>query len=138
MVLRENGRVEVYSDFILVNHIYDPTFQCVDIEIGNSYFFLKHAVDSHLVTEQDDFDKLEFKFRKVKMKLKNRIGPSTLNPENTLDFMEQVIHRRAAPFYRMYTQMINFATFTIVAHRNLISMFNMGVNDRWEDTIQVS
>lgn len=88
LVLRENGRVEIYSDFILVNHIYDPTFQCVDIEIGNSYFFLKHVVDSHLVTGADDSTKLEYKFRKVKMKLKNRIGPSTLNPENTLDFME--------------------------------------------------
>ena len=72
------------------------------------------------------------------MNLKNRIGPSTLLPEKSLDFMEQVIHRRAAPFYRMYVQMINFATFTIVAHRNLISLYNMGSSDRWEDTIQIS
>ena len=49
---------------------------------------LKHVADSHLVTGADDSTKLEYKFRKVKMKLKNRIGPSTLNPENTLDFME--------------------------------------------------
>ena len=38
----------------------------------------------------------------------------------------------------MYVQMINFATFTIVAHRNLLSMYNMGSRDMWEDTIQVS
>lgn len=32
LVLRENGRFEVYSDFMLVNDYWDPKNQCIDIE----------------------------------------------------------------------------------------------------------
>ena len=46
IVLRENGRVEVYADFILVDHFYDPNQQCVDIEIGNTNIYLKIVKDS--------------------------------------------------------------------------------------------
>lgn len=46
IVLRENGRVEVYADFILVDHFYDPNQQCVDIEIGNNNIYLKIVKDS--------------------------------------------------------------------------------------------
>ena len=37
--------------------------------------------------------------------------------------------------------MINFSTFTIVAHRNMISLFDMGsvgaTKDQWEDTLDL-
>ena len=37
--------------------------------------------------------------------------------------------------------MINFSTFTIVAHRNMISLFDMGsvgaTKDQWEDTLKL-
>ena len=41
LVLRENGRFEVYSDFILVNQYFNPSLQCVDIETDFDQFYLK-------------------------------------------------------------------------------------------------
>ena len=42
-----------------------------------------------------------------------------------------VLHRRISDYFKIYTSIINFANFIIVAHRNLISIFNMNNND-WE------
>ena len=41
LVLRENGRFEVYSDFILVNQYFNPSLQCVDMETDFDQFYLK-------------------------------------------------------------------------------------------------
>ena len=41
MAIRENGRLEVYSDFILVNEYINPYYQCVDIESGQDEFYMK-------------------------------------------------------------------------------------------------
>ena len=41
VVVRENGRVEFYSDFILVNEYYNPGLQCIDIATDFNQFFLK-------------------------------------------------------------------------------------------------
>ena len=124
--MREDGSVEIYSDFILVDKYNDPILQCVDVEAGNHSFFFKMVKNSHLISMNTQIEELEFEFRKVKKNMRNRIGPSTMAADHQLSRMEQVTHRRVAPFYRLYTQMINFATFTIVAHRNLISLYNMG------------
>ena len=47
IVLRENGRYEVYSDFMLVYEKWDPIKQCVDIETDFDQFYFKFAKDSH-------------------------------------------------------------------------------------------
>ena len=49
LVVRENGRVEFYSDFILVNEYYNPRLQCIDIATDLNQFFLKFVRDSHQI-----------------------------------------------------------------------------------------
>ena len=49
LVVRENGRVEFYSDFILVNEYYNPRLQCIDIATDLNQFFLKFVTDAHLI-----------------------------------------------------------------------------------------
>ena len=49
VVVRENGRVEFYSDFILVNEYYNPRLQCIDIATDLNQFFLKFVKDAHLI-----------------------------------------------------------------------------------------
>ena len=41
VAVRENGRFEVYSDFMLVNEYFDPKLQCVDVETDFNQFYLK-------------------------------------------------------------------------------------------------
>ena len=36
-----------------------------------------------------------------------------------------VIHRRIADYFKLYTTIVNFANFILVAHRNMISVYNM-------------
>ena len=61
IVLRLNGRWEVYSDFMLVYDWYDKTHQCVDIETDFNQFYLKFVENSHKILEPvrlDAFDDL--------------------------------------------------------------------------------
>ena len=49
-----------------------------------------------------------------------------------------MIHRRVANFVQLYTQVINYSTFMLVTHRNMISVYNMKKkkgNNNWGDTI---
>ena len=48
LVLRENGRVEIYSDFMKVSEYYNALSPCVDIETTTTNFFLK-CVDNTTV-----------------------------------------------------------------------------------------
>ena len=41
LVLRQSGRFEVYSDFMLVNEYMNPKQQCIDIETDFNQFVLK-------------------------------------------------------------------------------------------------
>lgn len=49
-----------------------------------------------------------------------------------------MIHRRVANFVQLYTQVTNFSTYMLVAHRNMISVYNMQDNsdNNWMDTIE--
>ena len=60
LVLRDNGRFEVYSDFMLVNEYVNPQLQCVDIETDFNQFYLKFVKNAHHVTEDTNFADLEF------------------------------------------------------------------------------
>ena len=53
LALRQNGRIEVYSDFILVNEFYNPQMQCVDIASDFNQFYFLSVIDSHLITPQN-------------------------------------------------------------------------------------
>ena len=201
--MREDGSVEVYSDFIYVGQIYDEKNPCIDIEAGAFNFFFRSvqakaikitqdmerirkayklraygaynkpnfldnnfhiilredAPDTNLLTgndsvkdvgytldktnsnlifmdpeelKDDDLKKL-VAIRRVKKKWKNRIAKNTMQEEVILDGWEEVLHERVAPFLRLYTAMTNIATFMIVSHRNMISIFNMGEMDEAVD-----
>ena len=45
IVVRQNGRVEFYSDFMLVNEYFNTDVQCVDVETDFHQFYLKFAKD---------------------------------------------------------------------------------------------
>ena len=55
LVLRMNGRFEVYSDFSLVNEHYNPKLQVVDIKTDFNWFYLKFARECHKL-KKEDFD----------------------------------------------------------------------------------
>ena len=59
MVVRENGRVEFYSDFILVNEYYNPKLQCIDIATDLNQFFLKFVTNSAKISEDSHISDLE-------------------------------------------------------------------------------
>ena len=63
LVLRENGRFEVYSDFILVNEYYDPKKQCVDIDTDFNQFFIKFVKDADKVDVNTEMSELQFEVR---------------------------------------------------------------------------
>ena len=56
-----------------------------------------------------------------------------MQKEQILDGWEEVLHERVAPFYKLYTAMTNIATFMLVSHRNMLSVFNMG---EMEDVVE--
>lgn len=56
-----------------------------------------------------------------------------------IESWNQVMHRRFSQYVKLYTEMVNFSTFLIVAHRNLISMYDMRKTDKaWVDTKRIS
>ena len=58
-----------------------------------------------------------------------------------IESWNQVMHRRFSQYVKLYTEMVNFSTFLIVAHRNLISMYDMRAenpDEGWVDTKKIS
>ena len=63
LVLRKNGRFEVYSDFMLVNEYMNPHSQCVDIETDFNQFYLKFVNNCEKITHKSKFEDLSFELR---------------------------------------------------------------------------
>ena len=59
IAVRQNGRIEVYSDFMLVDEYYKPEHQCVDVETNFNQFFLK------MVKKCDTFKTTDFDWKPV-------------------------------------------------------------------------
>ena len=69
---------------------------------------------------------------------RNRIGERTIARDlNTLDGWNEVIHKRVSPFVLLYSEVTNFATYMIVAHRHLLSIYDLGIEKCWTDTVQL-
>lgn len=67
IVVRLNGRVEVYSDFMLVNEYFNLDLQCVDVETDFNQFYLKFVknsgeIDQAVHTEAD----LDYEIRQIR------------------------------------------------------------------------
>ena len=63
IVVRMNGRFEVYSDFMLVNEYINPKLQCVDVETDFNQFVLKFVEKSNKVKEGDFKEELKYQIR---------------------------------------------------------------------------
>ena len=149
LILRKNGSVEIYNDFILKNCLDDKKLQCVDISAGQVYFFFKMIKNSHLVTADTDpqllWDKskenrqIEVEYHYVAKTWENRIGAQTIAKDDTelLDEWKEVIHKRVSSYVKLYNTVTNFSTFMILSHRNLLSIYDLGVNNRWVDTVKI-
>ena len=107
MVLRENGRFEVYSDFILVNEYYNHELQCVDIATDFNEFYFKFVDKSHLVTPTNTSD-LNFRVRRVPHFWRNRIGFNT-SKEISDRKWNAVIHKRISGYFALYSQILLFS-----------------------------
>ena len=109
MVLRENGRIEVYSDFILVNEYYNYELQCVDIATDFNEFYFKFVADSHLVTPENAHqDNLTFKVRRAPHFWRNRISFNT-SREISAKKWNAVIHKRISGYFALYSQILIFS-----------------------------
>ena len=88
MLLRENGRVEIYADFILVDTIEPEDMMTVDIGVGQTNFFLKVLSKGQVIDEDTDPSTLKFEYHRVKKHWKNRIGRGTLTADNKMTYIE--------------------------------------------------
>ena len=101
--MRENGRFEVYSDFILVNEYTNPRLQCVDIDTDFDKFVLKFVKKADQVTNETKFEELKFQIRRIHHTWRNRIGFATSKVLNQYEKFEWAIHTRIASFFKLYT-----------------------------------
>lgn len=142
LVVRENGRFEVYADFILVNEYTNPKLQCVDIATDFNQFYLKFVKHADRVTANTKLTKLKFQIRQVMHIWRNRISISTTKVKKNIAKWDWVIHRRIAKYFRLYSQILNFSMYMLVSHRNMISIFDMtgtqAEGGHWVQTISFS
>ena len=148
IVLRENGRFEVYSDFMLVREYQNSQLQCVDVETDFNQFFFKFVKNSdqvspatHSVNADGPGLPLRYDIRQVLHSWRNRISINTAEKLKYHDMWDYVIHNRISDYFRMYTQHLNFSNFLLVSHRNMISVYRKTTSpqdDGWVDTIKFS
>ena len=125
IVVRENGRFEVYSDFMLVNEYTNPAYQCVDVETDFSQFMLRFVKNSHIVTDETLKDELEFEIRRVRHFWRNRISFSTSKVVPDDRKWRSVVQKRICGHFNLYTSIMNFSMYMLVSHRNMISIYDM-------------
>ena len=133
IVVRENGRFEVYSDFMLVNQYYRPNYQCVDVETDFSQFMLRFVKNSNKVslgTHSKDGNEegkcgLEYEIRRVRHFWRNRISFSTSKVVPDDRKWRSVVQKRICNYFNLYTSILNFSMYMLVAHRNMISIYDM-------------
>jgi len=128
MVLRENGRIEFYSDFILVNEYYNPNLQCVDIATDLNEFFLKFVKQAKKVTrEKTNLSDLTYEIRHVPHFWRTRLGFNTTKLLKSQNW-GSTIHKRISNYFRLYSEVLHFSRYMLVSHRNMISVFDMARN----------
>ena len=71
---------------------------------------------------------------------RNRISYSTSNVKKDNEKWKYVLHHRIAKHFCIYSQILNFSMHMVVAHRNMISIFDMSKGEAeeasWTDTVQ--
>ena len=126
IVVRASGRFEVYSDFMLVYEYYNQQHQCVDVETDFGSFFLKFVKNCDAYDENTDLRDLVTEVRQIRHFWRNRISMHTASKsKKTSTCWTNALHQRIAGYFKLYTQIMNFSMFMLVAHRNMISVYDM-------------
>ena len=63
IVVRQNGRIEIYADFMLVNEYVNPLYQCVDVGTDFNQFYLKFIKNCEKVDFAESEENLEVEVR---------------------------------------------------------------------------
>ena len=124
LILRQNGRVEVYSDFTFTN-AFDMSPQnlfCVDIDHDNDFFYMKYL---NLARENNEE---QFIIRKVAIKWRTKIKFNYTVEVKHVEWTS--LNSKFSNYFRLITKFINLSNYFIVAHRHYISVFNMR-KDQW-------
>ena len=159
-MVRENGRLEVYSDFMLVSDYLTDERQCVDIETDFNQFFLKFVINADKVTsettvadltkntleksqekrktafanESTSADKKpRYEIRQMRHFWRNRISFNTSSEKKNYEAWNLVVHNRISKYVQLYTQILDFSMHILVSHRNMISVFDMRKNSASDD-----
>lgn len=106
MLLRMDGTVEFYSDFIYTDIYKEKDNICVDIEIGAQDFFFKNLnIEENKkplaetlendVSTSERAKEFKYNYSRVATSWKNRIGPSTIKraKKSEVSTFEQVVDR---------------------------------------------
>ena len=102
IVVRENGRMEVYSDYILVNEYYNPKFQCIDVRTDFNKFSLKFVKDADKVDRTMQASDLKIEIRYVPHFWRNRISLDT-SKSMSVEKWHWTLHKRIASYFNLYT-----------------------------------
>ena len=77
------------------------------------------------MTEDTYFEELSYCVKKANHSWRNRISIHTTRQSSSIESWDYIIDRRVSSFYRPYKQFINFTNKMIVAHSNMLSIYNM-------------
>lgn len=131
--------VSMYANFMLIEdwnldvELPDEQVDDLDIETDMTYYYV-----NTLGVAQEEFktkDKRDHQPRhrlfKCLMKLNNQIKPEAFEECKTTYKFDISLHTRIAPFFKLYTGLLNVSTFFLVSHRNYITLFDLkeGVNN---------
>ena len=106
--MRQNGRLEVYADFMLVNEYINPQLQCVDVETDFNQFYLKFVKNCAQVDQSYRYDQLDFVVRQVRHFWRNRISFNTSKLKRSAECWNYVLHKRVSRYFKLYSQVLNF------------------------------
>ena len=136
IVVRLNGRWEVYSDFMLVYDWQDPNVQCVDVETDFNQFYLKFVKNSMDVVknemkgiEKTEESMIEFEVRQVRHYWRNRICFDTTKLKKKQHVWGIILHKRISWYFKLYSQILNYQIFMLISHRDMISVFKMTASE---------
>ena len=117
LVLRASGRINFYSDFMLVNDDLDEASPVRDIETGANEFCLirPDATETRAVVREYQAELFRF--------IRTRVVESPAG-------IEMILHDRIAPYFNLYADFCSFKTFFLVAHRTFVSVFDI-VKGQW-------
>ena len=129
LILRENGKVEVYSDFELAE-TFNLAFNnkhlfCVDIQADDENFYFKFLDLNNSKPKEPNMEAPEPKYviRTIQQAWRRRIAYK--NTVATTANWTSLKMKNLNHFMRLYSQWETFMGHFLVAHRGYISVYNL-------------